>query len=160
MPPPPFARVHLDRSLAMRFIDAFMTAEFALKLGGFGHMQGGAACAHWDKFASSIQDAFDDVDDQTFRDAVAYLVQNPPRKQVMNGRAWEWKESLPSTTSSSSQQCLLMVRRVRNNLIHGGKSYVLGGSDTSERNDKLVRSSLIVLRHVMTLNEEVRDVYL
>ncbi|OAE53002.1 hypothetical protein A7J67_18555 [Achromobacter xylosoxidans] len=156
---PPFACVYLDRFLAMRFIDAFMNAELALKLGGYGRMQGGAACADWDSFASSIKEKFDNVMDQSFRDSVAYLVQNPPRKQVINGRTLEWKVSPPPATLSAAQQCLLIVRRVRNNLIHGAKSYALGGADPSERNNKLVDSSRIVLRRVMTLNEEVRSFY-
>lgn len=143
----------------MRFIDAFMSAESALKHGGFGYMQGGAACAHWDKYASSIKTSFDDVADNLFRDAVTYLVQHPPRKQVINDSALEWKEAPPPADSSASQQSLLMVRRVRNNLLHGGKSYVMGGADTSERNDKLVRSCLVVLNHAMNLNKDVRAHY-
>jgi len=143
----------------MQFMDAFMSAECALKHGGFGHMQGGAACANWDKFASSIKKSFNDVADQPFRDAVAYLVQNPPRKQVINGRALKWEEAPPPADASASQQCLLMIRRVRNNLFHGGKNYVMGGADTSERNDKLVTSSLIVLDHVMSLNQDVHAHY-
>jgi len=152
----PFASLKLPRHLAMDFMDAFMRAENALKQGGFATMANGAACAHWDKFASSIKAGFDAIDNQSFRDSVIYLVQNPPRKQVIKESGLEWEDS-PVPTGSAAHQSLLMVRRVRNNLFHGGKTFVLGGGDTFERNTNLVTASGKVLDHAIRLNHIVHS---
>lgn len=51
-----------------------------------------------------------------------------------------------------------MVRTVRNNLFHGGK-HLPGGESEPVRNERLVRSSLVLLRECAQLVDDVREAY-
>ncbi|MEK6531133.1 MAG: hypothetical protein AABZ23_01415 [Deltaproteobacteria bacterium] len=116
----------------------------------------------WAKFAQSLQNVFSIDKNQTIEDACEYIFENPPMKQVIiptgddnHEIAWEnAKVSYESTSvkfyQNSVEFYLNMVRRVRNNLFHGGK-HNIGLHEDTQRTEKLLRSSLVILKECLVL---------
>lgn len=80
----------------------------------------------------------------------------PPKKQVARAGRLYWEDA-PATQGSDTERLLVHVRRVRNNLFHGGKF-----SETwpyPERSGKLVGASLVVLQACLALSDRVRAAY-
>src|SRR5438105_6143516 len=105
--------------LAAELFRTFARFEYALKAVGY-HMGDGRAAPNWRAFAESIPVAFDDPQDPDLKAAVAYILEHPPRKQVVANGVLAWSGE-PPQTDLLSDRILLYVRRVRNNLFHGGK---------------------------------------
>ncbi|HEF4743952.1 hypothetical protein L0Z42_11080 [Burkholderia multivorans] len=144
----------IDPKLLTAFTGVFSRYEYALKSSGFANGGINKVDPDWDAFAQSVADKFDDLNETGFREAVIYLVTNPPRKQVLNAHGLGWKDSPPDSKLRASAQALLMVRRVRNNLFHGGKFW-MPESPIRDRNEKLVKASLAVLLACLPLNPRV-----
>ncbi|MGY4725124.1 hypothetical protein [Burkholderia pyrrocinia] len=144
--------------LLIGFTGVFSRYEYALKNSGFAKGGGSKVDPDWDAFARSIAAEFDKLDVPGFREAVIYLVTSPPRKQVLGSHGIEWKVSPPDGALRASVQALLMVRRVRNNLFHGGKFWMPDGEGRA-RNEKLVKSSLAILLACLPLHARVRATF-
>jgi hypothetical protein len=78
----------------------------------------------------------------------------PPKKQVLVNGKLDWRDAPPSPNLPRAEQVLLMVRRIRNNLFHGGK--FLPGDD---RDQVLVNHNIIVLQACLPLNADVGAAY-
>lgn len=148
----PLDRLNLDPQLACEFLAVFARYEFALKAAGFAH--GDDATASWDRYARTVDAAFAGLNDKDLRVAIDYLLTQPPKKQVLDHGNLQWRDAPPDPNLSRAEQVLLMVRRVRNNLFHGGK--FLPGSD---RDEMLVSHSLVVLQACLPLNTDVATAY-
>ena len=105
--------------LSLELFRMFARFEYALKAAGY-HEGNGEAKPDWRRFAESIPDIFDNPSTLELQTAIDYLEQHPPKKQVVKDNVLEWQVSRPST-NLKSDLILLYVRRVRNNLFHGGK---------------------------------------
>ncbi len=119
--------------------------EYALKATGFfeksrrrGRM---LAEADWKEFAKAVQVALAGADEEV-RKAVNCILSNPPKKQVIVDGRLQW-ECTPPCAENEADRVLLYVRRVRNNLFHGGKFN--GHWFQPERSGELMKASLIVL---------------
>ncbi len=101
------------------FYYMFSRSEYALKASGF-LMNGVDAKANWDSFAGSIRPNFNRNKSKELNDAVKYIKSNPPKKQIVNAGDLAWdqtnNDNLPLVNF-----LILMIRRIRNNLFHGGK---------------------------------------
>lgn len=142
-----------EREIVVAFFGIFAGAEFTLKQRGFiksgGHS---GAMADWDTFALSIAGQFREQHDPSFQSAWRTLSMNAPRKQVVRNGSLSWREANRPRGCSDEQWGLLMVRRVRNNLFHGGK-FVLGGTEAPNARDvMLVRSALVLVERALTLS--------
>ena len=124
--------------LAIELFKKFARIEYALKVAGF-HNGEGKAEPNWDKFASTIQGQLEH--DGVIVEAVQYMKEQPPKKQVVRNGLLEWEAATPS--ASETHELLLCVRRVRNNLFHGGKFN--GHWFAPERSETLLRHSLSIL---------------
>lgn len=138
----------MDRLLAQlppRAVELFAVMsriEFALKENGWGKAsRDGAVEVSWDryankqlgpKFLAALQD----------KAVCPTLLSRPPSLQILAGESLDWEER-PAPTSV--QDLIGAVRRVRNNLFHGGKS----GSPDRDRDEKLVGEALAVLESVL-----------
>mgnify|MGYP000941539685 CR=1 FL=1 len=153
-----FPRTLLPQELIYEFVGTFARCEYALKRSGFA--RGGATSveADWNTFASAVDGQFRRVGDQDFKTAVDFLLTEPPRKQVLRNESVDWIDSPPDTNQPNTQQVLLMVRRIRNNLFHGAKVWSPEDGDR-ERDVKLVEASLVVLKQCVVLNEKVDMAY-
>ena len=148
----------LPQKLAYEFLGTFARCEYALKGSGFAKGDAKYVEADWDAFALAIDCHFRLVDDQAFKAAVAFLLDKPPRKQVLINHKIEWKESPPDGNHPKAQQVLSMVRRVRNNLFHGAKVWSPEYGNR-ERDIKLVKAGLIILKQCVLLNQNVSHAY-
>jgi len=135
-----------DRELVSSFFGEFAAAEFQLKALGYIKRGSEDAQADWETFATSVRRSFKKSEnDPEFVTAWSALTEHPPRKQVIKDGALAWKETLRAKGQSDEDWALLLVRRVRNNLFHGGK-FLLADDQGYERDRSLVRASSRILR--------------
>lgn len=130
----------------------FSRFEFALKEFGFGRTgKGDAVEANWDDFANRMltPSYFDRVRKNNLTPTI---LDNPPSRQVLNNGKLDWEicKSPPDV-----QSFIGAVRRVRNNLVHGGKS----GDPDIDRNDRLVAEAIAVLIDVLGLHCDLRMIF-
>lgn len=157
----PFRHLHMPPDLACEFLAVFSRMEYALKATPlFVAGDENSAVALWDRFANSIDAALDSIprEDKPFWEAMDFLLNQPPRKQVLLGGALAFKDQIIDSNQRRAQQALLMVRTIRNNLFHGGKHYP-DGEQEAGRNERLVRSALIILERSSTLHSDVKQRY-
>jgi hypothetical protein len=159
-----FDRLQVSKELTTEFFGVFMRMEYALKQAGFIKRERGGD-PDWDRFARDIAARFDAIDNPQFRQAVAYIIQEPPRKQIWTesdeGEGYlEWKNSPPDPNLSAAEQALLMVRRVRNNLFHGIKLWSGGSGERSAgRDQQLIESSLCILTAVVQIDDRMHELF-
>lgn len=153
-----FRHLHVAPELVHELLAVFSRAEYALKAAGYVQNENGDARANWDRFANSVSDDFERIESDDFRNAVKYLLEQPPRKQVVRQGALRFEEQARDNHQPRGWQVLLSVRTVRNNLFHGGKYLPMGETDGG-RDETLVRHSLAVLKHCVELDQDVGTHY-
>ena len=153
--PSPFDHLKLDPQLACEFLGVFARYEYALKAAGFIPGNANKIKADWDRYAKLIDAAFTQITSPALTEAVDYLLHYPPKKQILNNGKIEWRDVPPNANDPRTQQVLAMVRRVRNNLFHGGKF----GPRGDDRDQLLVHHSLTVLRECLPLDSETRQAF-
>ncbi|WP_299965797.1 hypothetical protein [uncultured Roseobacter sp.] len=77
------------------------------------------------------------------------ILAEPPSKQVVVNERLDWK---PGVVPNNIQHLFVAIRRVRDNLLHGGKA----GDIDHHRNANLVSESIAVLLEVLKFDEELR----
>lgn len=145
---------HLD-NLAARFFQIFSRTEYSLKVAGYNYGDGEAK-VNWQKFARKVEDLIAHPTSPELKEAVDFIFDAPPKKQIMVDGFIQWKVVEPNT-QSRADKLLQYVRRVRNNLFHGGKF-----NDhwfAPERGEPLLRYSLVILSAVVEAIPEVREAY-
>ncbi|HBJ42925.1 MAG TPA: hypothetical protein DDZ20_19900 [Hyphomonas sp.] len=148
----------MERELGRLATDLFRTFarfEYALKAAGF-HNGDGPAGANWRDFAVSVAALFDDPQDEALEAAIAYMLEHPPNKQMIEDGVLSWDAAAPQT-DLQSDRVLIYVRRVRNNLFHGGKFN--GHWFAPERSAALLRHSLTILNACLAASEQVNEAY-
>ncbi len=150
-----YRHLHMPYEIAIEFIATFSRAEHALKSTSYVLGDEKKVVPDWDKFANEIHEEFEINEDTQITEAVNELLEHPPRKQVLVNRKVVFKNQSIDKKQKRTQQAILMIRTVRNNLFHGGK-YLPNGEVENGRNERLVRASLIVLNECLRLNDDVR----
>ena len=145
---------HLDE-LAWRFFHVFSRTEYALKASGINFGDGPAE-ANWRDFALAVDNLIADPSTPELEDAVNFIFNAPPEKQVILGGVLQWKASEPET-DSRADKLLIYVRRVRNNLFHGGKFN--GRWFEPQRSEPLMRHSLVILSSCVEEVASVREAF-
>jgi hypothetical protein len=144
----------LDR-LATEMFRTFARFEYALKAAGF-HNGDGAAEANWRSFAESVPAVFTNPRDPALNEAVRYILSHPPKKQVITSGTLTWSEAAPNT-DLESDLVLIYLRRVRNNLFHGGKFN--GRWFEPQRSALLLRYSLTILQACLDASDDVKQAF-
>ncbi len=149
--------VALDHDLLIEFFLTFARFEFALKAAGFvrGGLQG--ARPDWDSFGRSL-DLHTARLDRNCAAAVEYFSLHPPWRQVVTANRLAWDSAVRFAPVERMEQVLELVRRVRNNLFHGGK-FSDGVHNDPGRNELLLRHSLAVLHRCLELSPSVAADY-
>lgn len=150
-----FRHLHMPPELAAEFLAVFSRMEYALKVTTYAVGNDSKVDANWDKFANTVNDAFMAVADADVVAAREFLLANPPRKQVLNNGKVDFKDHVIDEAQRPTQQVLLMVRTIRNNLFHGGK-YLPNGEQEPGRNKELVTHALRVLLACSALDKDVQ----
>ena len=98
----------LDK-LAHSMFRQFSRMEYALKAAGHLERLDGDAKASWVSFGAEIDAGFRDLllRDQKLSEAVAYLQQYPPKKQIVINGALGWSEN-PPTAPTQTGACYCM----------------------------------------------------
>ncbi len=138
--------------IAVELFQKFARIEYALKATGF-HQGEGEAKPNWDRFASSVSGVLEN--DPAIASAIKYMSGRPPRKQVIRNQLLEWEN--PTPNASKAHEILLCVRRVRNNLFHGGKF-----NDhwfAPERSRELLLHSLSILDACLRASPDLRKAF-
>lgn len=81
----------------------------------------------------------------------------PPLKQVLKDGVLDWK-STEEENVPLLLKLILSVRRVRNNLFHGGKFPSVNLEDPG-RNADLLESSIVILEGCLLLNDRVKELF-
>jgi hypothetical protein len=148
-----------DRDLVFAFFATFSRFEYALKRTRF-LKQKEKAEPDWDKFSNHIRDQLHGMDRTKYQKARAYLLNNPPKTQVIVHDRLEWQATLQGHGESEERYLLRLVATVRNNLFHGGKYPVpLGPVPDVVRNRELLTSALTVLECCLELSPAVRSAF-
>lgn len=130
-----------------------MRLEFALKEIGYCKNAGNQnAEVDWDRFANERLGA-------SFFDAmkaegnVNVLLETPPKRQIVDDQGYLcWKQV---GAVSNIQELVGSIRRVRNNLFHGGKS----GDPDKDRNIALVGDALFVIDAILRHDHDLRMMF-
>jgi len=109
---------HINR-LAGELFCTFARAEYALKAAGYNKGDGPAQ-ADWSKFAIAIDELIANTEDPKLSTAINFLLNSPPKKQIIKDGIIQWQVSTPAH-NSKAENLLVYIRRIRNNLFHGGK---------------------------------------
>jgi hypothetical protein len=135
----------------------FSRFEYALKRSGYLRQNIHDAEPDWDTFGTKNENKqrFDSDANAEFKQAVEYLVKHPPQKQIRTSRDSFKYEAKPLGGQSGLHETVLAIRRVRNNLFHGGK-FPNGPFEDSARDVDLLRHSLTVLEHILELDDRVQ----
>src|SRR5436190_7631888 len=119
----PWGRLSISQHEVAEFLGVFARFEFALKYAGYRiRSQNNSVSANWDAFAAAVATHFNKAATPRLTAAVDYLVQNPPKRQEENAAgALVFAVVDHDPNKSEFEQAIICVRRVRNNLFHGGK---------------------------------------
>jgi len=145
-----------DPALEYRFFTIFSVFEYALKATGyvrFSHWEG--VKADWESFIEDIENDFDWHKSPSLEEAVQYLFDEPPRRQVFNDGHLEWGQNRRPLEAGDIEWLLRLVKTVRNNLFHGGKKPF-----DPDRDTRLLKSSIQVLIAWAELKPEFKKVIL
>jgi len=95
------------------------------------------------------------VSSTEFKSSVIYFFTNPPMKQIVDdNNNLSWKGDPISKNQYDFKELLVLVRRVRNNLFHGGK-FPNGDVEDSERDERLIKFGMIILEECLRLDSVV-----
>lgn len=148
-----------DRDLVLEFVAVFSRFEYSLKRSGY-LKRGNKAEADWDKYANSLVGGFASVTEQAFRQAVEFLVKQPPKTQIISGSDLGWTATSMGAGEHHERYVLRLVSTVRNNLFHGGKyPDPLGPIVDVARNRRLLEAGVTVLKQCLELSENVRGAF-
>jgi hypothetical protein len=140
--------------LAFSFFKLFAQYEYALKAMGYGSAgPRGQAEPDWDRFANEVGALVMEGEAQGLAAAREYILQHPPKRQVWKAGIVEWE---PVPNNERSPQILFAhIRRVRNNLYHGGKFN--GRWIDPDRSAALLTNALVVLGALTKLSQPLGE---
>jgi hypothetical protein len=133
--------------------------EYALKAAGYltkGSGEKRDAKPDWDRFAKQVRAVIERSADPDLAEAVAYILKYPPKKQVVIDDKLAW-DATPPNSGSQAERVIIYVRRIRNNLFHGGKFN--GHWFAPERSGKLMRYGLTILKACRDAEPQVKEAY-
>lgn len=141
------------------FFEIFSKMECALKETGYLKMgRSGNAEVDWDKYAKQVNCVIRS-ENREFEKAITYIKERPPKKQVVeNGKAVFVDASIGSE-DTSFQYYITAIKRVRNNLFHGGKFRNTDEDLDKQRNEDLVIHSLVILKESLKYESQVKDFF-
>lgn len=152
----PLVDMSIDlNELAFRFFKIFAQCEYALKAMGYGRAgRNESAEADGDQFANEVAGPFLlQETDNPIAEAVNYLLENPPKRQVWKDGHVSWAKV--QNNERSPQVLVAHIRCVRNNLYHGGKFN--GRWLAPDRSAELISKPLLLLEYLMQSDQGLRD---
>lgn len=154
------------KQLLYDFFYNFSRFEYALKASGYFRAR---SSRHnppnylniepdWNSFIQSLPNVFQMDQNEELRKACQYILNYPPRKQVVFSNSITWIESVKGKDESDIIFLLRMVKCIRNNLFHGAKHNIQPHHD-SQRTELLLQSGLVILKECLKLNIQLKQEY-
>jgi hypothetical protein len=144
----------------VKFFLIFSWFEYALKRAGYLKNQKDAE-PDWDSFSGKINGSLSSLKNEydEFRNAVDYLNDRPPGKQSVKKEANGTMYLVSRVSKPQGNEARVLttyIRRIRNNLFHGGKVPF-----DPKRDPKLIKSATTILKHILEIDAayEVRRCY-
>ena len=152
----PFEDLQIEPALVCEFFAAFTRFEYAMKASRFCRGdRWNNAIPDWGSLKQEMGGQLEGLPDEDIKSALIYLVREPPMIQkLIDGHAVFRHE--PLSGPSPGAQALEAVKRVRNNLFHGGKHTP---HSPPERDKKLICAALTVLYRCLKINEQLSAEY-
>ncbi len=147
----------INKALVLEFFFVLSRIEFALKVTGYVCGNKAQVKPDWNRFADTIENRFNCESNDELATACRYYLDHPPEKQILKDDMLTW-ECKQSRQKSNTRTILVLVRRVRNNLFHGGK-YNAQNHKEYARNEKLLSYGICILQESVSLIEEVKQAY-
>jgi hypothetical protein len=152
-----FNRFPDGQDIIFRFFITFARLECALK-NSSEYLTGDRTQAkpNWNKFVDELIDFNPDAS-TSLRESVDYIINNPPQKQIVQLGKLAYKESIENDPCIR-RKLNVYIRRIRNNLLHGGK---FDGNYIPEisRNYNLLNSALVIMNNWIDLNADIKHLY-
>lgn len=151
-----FQELNIDPELVVNFFLFFSRFEYALKrISRYANGNEKKVIANWELFASDYNDVFQQNINPELNEAINYLLENPPQKQILIDGRLDWK---PLTFGSNQQltKVIHCIKTIRNNLFHGGK-FPSGPQDEPARNPTLLKYALLILAEILDLSESLKE---
>jgi len=124
---------------ANKLFRIFARFEFALKMAGYAEMKKGKLDIAWDRFANSEPIGGTFLSYVREHNICPTILNAPPKADFIENGLYGFEQN--AEPPQSVQELFGAVRRVRNNLFHGGKYF---GNDKS-RDRRFVREAIAVL---------------
>jgi len=167
-----------NRKRAVVFFLFFARFEYALKEAGFVKQRSNRAAEHgaphhagagvrqskdaevdWRKYSEHCAALLTNYKKLRFQKAIEYLRKKPPKKQIVSGDRLDWTDD-SFTGTWDMDRVLTLVRRVRNNLFHGGKRLVEHPEEAVSRDTKLLNAGLAVMEACLDWDTNLNSVFL
>lgn len=149
-------------SVVFNFFLMFSRFEYSLKRAEYLKNKKKAEPS-WEKF-SKDEDAkkkFNSLKGKGYEEleqAIKSLYKKPPKVQIQNNFNLGWDEK--SLKEGKFEGCIDAIKRVRNNLFHGGKFPSPTGSvKDPTRNPELIKYSITVLKYLLSSSPKVKRHY-
>lgn len=147
---------HEMDGLAYELFRFFAQFEYCLKVTGYCVAgRGNSANPDWTRFAGELPALTGETSPDIVA-AISYMLQHPPKKQIFVDDALQWSDVAPDS-ENENDLILLYVRRVRNNLFHGGKFN--GRFFDPERSRELMKYSVTILMVAILKSPPMLDAY-
>lgn len=130
----------------------YMRFEYALKEIGYLRTANGSAQADFHKFSDEKlgSSLFDKIVES---EEARVLVTSPPSRQISDNGILGWKKAENSPTNMIS--LIECIQRVRNNLVHGGKS----GLPDESRNEALINGATFAVLKIVKEDDGLREAF-
>jgi hypothetical protein len=154
-----------SRRLLLEFFLNFSQFEYALKASGYfrrtnkirnNRLGPPDANPDWPRFGEEMRNVFQIDRTEELLQACQYILDDPPRKQVIINDSAAWETSVRFQDESDVEFLLRMVRCIRNNLFHGGKHNIELHEDT-QRTELLLNNGLVILHECLRLAPHVKQ---
>jgi hypothetical protein len=136
-----------DNELVLLFFSMFSRYEYAMKAAGHVHAgSGDAAEPDWAYIDQALRELVN-KELERLQEEAGTLVTDPPRKQVYRNGTLHFAPT--GSAGDAAANLTVWLRRVRNNLFHGGKysrEFVL----LDGRSRELIRCSISLLNGLLT----------
>jgi len=145
-------------SLINRFFLVFARFEGSLKHSGF-ITNGAYVQPNWNGFEKEIREKFDPNIDAALKEAVNFLLTNPPRIQTIDDSKLAWRDRTWPQGTPEINILGQSLRDIRNNLFHGSK-FEENFEPEISRNFVLINSALTVLDAWLEILPFVKEKFL
>ncbi len=145
---------------AQNYIECFSKFEYALMESGYHKLDGecdacnrkGFLTSDWNTFKKNKLPTLTLQDLKNISADTRYIIEQAPQKRIINDQGKpDWRDVSVSSVSDAIDAC----KRVRNNLVHGGKY----NDEKADRNRKLLKGATDIIRKLTEYDTNLKNCY-